>query len=137
MNRTFLTILKYALFVYLFIGGLAVSSNFNTVNNEIIAPINYSNETHLYFQIWSAPEMLIYSGVCLLAYFITLDLVVSSNKNHGKFVEKITQAESSYLARLSNLDRKRWICEEHYRRENLNIRTLSDYTMQKLQNTPG
>jgi hypothetical protein len=90
MNRTFLTILKYALFVYLFMGGLAVSSNFNTVNNEIIAPINYSNETHLYFQIWSAPEMLIYSGVCLLAYFITLDLVVSSNKNHGKFVEKIT-----------------------------------------------
>jgi len=30
----------------------------------------------------------------------------------------VTKDEPVYLKRLSNLDRKRWIAEEHYRREN-------------------
>ena len=29
------------------------------------------------------------------------------------------------------------ICEEHYRRENLGIRTLSDETLDMLKDTPG
>lgn len=43
LNRTLLTILKYALFVYLFMGGLAIASNYNTIDNSVIKPLEYTN----------------------------------------------------------------------------------------------
>lgn len=66
-----------------------------------------------------------------------MDLVVRDSSNHGKFVDKITRSDSYYFSRLSNLDRKRWVCEEHYRRQKLGIRTLSDETMSVMLATPG
>lgn len=44
LNRTLLIILKYALFIYMFIGGIAMSSNYNTIDNDVIHPLKYSNE---------------------------------------------------------------------------------------------
>ena len=42
-----------------------------------------------------------------------------------------------YFSRLLNIDRKKWIAEEHYRRNNLNISTISDKTFDALRMTPG
>jgi len=36
--------------------------------------------------------------------------------------------ETNFYKSLSNLDRKRWIAEEHYRRTKLGIKTVSDST---------
>jgi len=79
MNRKFLSILKYALFAYMFIGGLALASNYATISNEIVLPLDYSNMHYLFFKIWAAPEILLYNSVCLLAFFITLDLIVTQS----------------------------------------------------------
>jgi hypothetical protein len=43
----------------------------------------------------------------------------------------------SYFERLSNIDRKRWIAEEHYMREKFSIKTISDDCLEKLRMTPG
>jgi hypothetical protein len=45
--------------------------------------------------------------------------------------------QTNYFGRLSNIDRKRWICEEYYCRENYGIQTISDQTFKKLCKTPG
>lgn len=129
-------LLKYALFAFCFVGGIAIASNYNSIAN-VYTPIHYGNETLLVFKLWSGPQLLIYVGVCLLAFFITVDLVVRDTGQHGKFIDKITKQESTYFCRLSNLDRKKWICEEHYRRQNLGIRLLSDEQLDKLIRTPG
>lgn len=50
---------------------------------------------------------------------------MNKTKVQEKFEIK-TELDSNYFSRLSNIDRKRWIAEEHYRRENYGIRTLSD-----------
>lgn len=43
----------------------------------------------------------------------------------------------NYFARLSNIDRKRWIAEEHYIRDKFGIKTISDDCLEKLRVTPG
>jgi len=41
---------------------------------------------------------------------------------------KVTLKETNYYKTISNLDRKRWIAEEHYRRTKLEIKTIPDST---------
>ena len=136
LNRMTLDIMKYALFTMCFIGALAIASNHNTIT-ETHRPLWYLNEFFLDFLIWNTPQLLIYIGMMILAFFIVMDIVVRDSERHGKFLYSITKTQSVYLQRISNLDRKLWICMEHYRRNELGIRMTSDETLELLKSTPG
>jgi len=72
-----------------------------------------------------------------LAVLIIKDLFFGDSRKYSKFVSSINRAEENYFNRLGNLDRKRWIAEEHYRRKHLNLKTLSDESFSALCQTPG
>ena len=90
LNRTTLQIMKYALFTMCFIGALAIASNFNTISDEV-NPIWYVNEFPLYFKVWNTPQLLIYIGMMILAFYIVVDVVVRDSNRHGKFLASITK----------------------------------------------
>ena len=135
LNRTVLVILKYSIFCLCLFGGLALASNYNTVENYY-PPIRYANMWIVDFRIWTGPQIIIYTGCVFLILFLLFDAVFR-REGHNKFVQKVTSEESNFFKRLSNIERKRWICEEHYRRENLGIRLLSDEQLDQLKKTVG
>ena len=45
--------------------------------------------------------------------------------------------DGSYYQRISDYQRKRWICEEHYFRQNYGIQTMSEESLEALKMTPG
>lgn len=134
LNRSALKAIKYALFMFLFTGGFAMASNYCTLEN-VSREINFSNESLVCLNYWVGPQILISTSAFFLCFFVTMDLL-QKDKSIEKF--KIRKEEdSNYFNRLSNVDRKRWIAEEQYRRENYAIRTLSDEVMDLLRLTPG
>jgi hypothetical protein len=62
------------------------------------------------FKIWESPQILLFSSLCLLVFLVSHD--VATARADIKAVP-----DGTYFSRLSNLDRKRWIAEEHYRRQ--------------------
>lgn len=42
--------------------------------------------------------------------------------------KKVAMDECNFYEAISNMDRKRWVAEEHYRRTYLGIKTISDST---------
>lgn len=54
LNRTALTIMKYALFSLCLVGGLALASNYNSIAN-VFTPLAYSNQVKLVFKLYGAP----------------------------------------------------------------------------------
>jgi len=45
--------------------------------------------------------------------------------------------QTNYFERLSNVDRKWWLAEELYLRENYNMQTITDTTFELLRKTEG
>ena len=57
-----------------------------------------------------------------------------------KFVIQLIKEEKdgeNYYTRLLNIDRKKWIAEEHYRRVHYSAFTIRDSTFESLKQTPG
>ena len=84
----------------------------------------------------------------IASYVIFVLLIISEfihNKlmSHEKLFEQFTKdlkknkIYSSYFSRLSNVDRKRWIAEEHYLRTNYGIHMLSENSLESIKSTVG
>ena len=52
----------------------------------------------------------------------------SNSKEKQIFMNKVKDEESNYFSRLSNLDIKRWLAEEYYRRSQFNLKSMTDET---------
>jgi hypothetical protein len=74
---------------------------------------------------WYLPCILLGAGFLFLFGIPLLNW--QSYLRNSNLIKKVeSQTESIYFNRISNCDRKRWIAEEHYRRNKYNIKTLSD-----------
>lgn len=81
----------------------------------------------------------------ITASFIFVFLLISEctiskklNKRHNQaFISIIEEEEEHYFGRLTNIDRKRWLAEEIYRRKHLGVSSISDETFESLRVTPG
>lgn len=76
---------------------------------------------------------LIYAGFVLAGCLVTYDLYCLKTQPQQK---DDVHPEDKYLERLSNHDRKRWLCEEIHRRK-LGIQILTNEAFEKLKATPG
>jgi len=69
-------------------------------------------------------------GLLLLVALFMAEVLWGDTREQSKFINKVAREEENYFGRLSNIDRKRWIAEEHYRRVNYGITTLNDSAME-------
>ena len=83
LNRNAVRIIKYALVIFLFVGGLAMAYNYCTLEN-VSPPINFTNETLVCYKMWTMPITLVFASALLLSFFITFDLM-SRNSAEEKF----------------------------------------------------
>jgi len=79
----------------------------------------------------------------IFVFFVLSEFVVNKLMSHEKLFEQFTKdlkknkVYSSYFSRLSNVDRKRWIAEEHYLRLNYGIHMVSDNALESIKSTVG
>jgi len=83
LNRNAVRIIKYALVIFLFVGGLAMANNYCALEN-VSPPINFTNETLLCYKMWTMPITLVFASALLLSFFFTFDLM-SKNSAEEKF----------------------------------------------------
>jgi len=83
LNRNAVRIIKYALAIFLFVGGLAMANNYCALEN-VSPPINFTNETLLCYKMWTMPITLVFASALLLSFFFTFDLM-SKNSAEEKF----------------------------------------------------
>lgn len=123
--------IKYSVIPYLTIGSFIITNYKCSAHGEVYteergltanACIQHNNIEQEFYA-------LLFSGVILL---ITLPIYQYLS---DKAFMKITVKERNFYKSISNLDRKRWIAEEHYRRTKLGINTISDSTYQSLIDT--
>lgn len=63
-------------------------------------------------------------------YFLNLNTLKLDKKLETDFVAGVEKKEQvNYFERISNVDRKRWIAEEHFMRKNYGINVVSDDTL--------
>lgn len=64
--------------------------------------------------------------------------IYSDKRLKTDFFDSVKEKHNeTYFSRLSNLERKRWICEDHYLRENYGICSISDEALKVLKETQG
>lgn len=83
LNRNAVRIIKYALVIFLFVGGLAMAYNYCALEN-VSKPINFTNEILVCYKMWTLPITLVFASALLLSFFITFDLM-SKNSAEEKF----------------------------------------------------
>lgn len=54
------------------------------------------------------------------------EFIFTEKRTFSKLINTVTESQSYYFNRLSNIDRKKWIVEEQYLRNEFGITTMSD-----------
>ena len=128
LNRWTLKVLKYGIVSFLFFAAFAMHSNYCALNN-IEQTIDYMNQFCVCTGWWKEPITLATCSLFCFIFFVAYDLwtIRTSKKSVAEEIRTLAQEEDkSYFSRLSNIDRKRWICHEHFCRKNYGIQTISD-----------
>lgn len=73
----------------------------------------------------------------VLSEFFIEDMCWKDDRMKSKFLERIAEEDGNYFGRLSNIDRKRWISEEIYCRNQYGIKILNDQALDEMMKTPG
>ncbi len=136
LNRTVLKIMKYGAFVFLCFASTAIADNYCTMTNTTV-PLYYTNEQIKCKSYWFIPDLLLWSSIAILVILLIFDSLCKDKREQSKFIKKVADEEENYFGRLSNIDRKCWIAEEHYRRKHLGVKTLSNSAFESLCMTPG
>lgn len=114
LNRSSLRVIKYAVCVFLYFGGSAMRSNYCTVSNQP-GSVSFSTEFLDCRHMWSK-VVIMYCAAFVFSFFFIMHDLYSQNiclqTNEGKSLQykRIPGFNLNYFSRLSNLDRKRWIC---------------------------
>lgn len=129
LNRLALGILKYAAAVFFLFGGLAVQNNYCSQHNNFSLYVETSTEliycagaTNQCFFLWTL-------AWTTFTFFLMKDLFTKEDVP--------VELKDTYFERISEYQRKRWICEEHYLRQNYGIHTMSEQALTQLKKTPG
>ena len=123
LNRSSLQILKYGIVLFLYFSGVTMKANYCSIYNSK-EHIAYANEFNECNNTWREPKILMTVGLILFFFLVFFDLKffwISKRERATDMRSLAKKTESNYFARLSNIDRKRWICEEHYCREKYGI----------------
>jgi hypothetical protein len=136
LNRAVLKVMKYGAFVFLCFASTAIADNYCTMTNTTV-PVYYTNEQIKCKSWWFIPDLLFWSSIAILVILVIVDSLCKDKREQSKFIKKVANEEENYFGRLSNIDRKCWIAEEHYRRKHLGVKTLSDSAFESLCITPG
>jgi hypothetical protein len=132
LDRIVQKLMKYSILVFCLVAGVALSANYCMTVNQA-GTLTFANEYLACRSFWGMSAAMVFIGIALLLlllcierYFFKIDKMAST-----------VPETQSYFQRISNLDRKRWLAEEVYRRQKLNLQLLSDQTFEALCQTPG
>jgi hypothetical protein len=123
LNRWTIKVLKYGIVSFLFFAAFAMSANYCALNN-IPQSIQYMNQFSKCKGWWREPKILATCAFLSLIFFLTYDLwtMRATKINAAEEIRKLAQEEDkNFFSRLSNIDRKRWICQEYFCRQNYGL----------------
>lgn len=136
LNRSALRILKYGIAIFSFFGGIALTQNYCSLTSQPQSLL-YTNEFLICRGFWKDPYLLIYCSIFVVFFLIISEIGLNRKRRESQLKEHLGSTDIVYFARLSELDRKCWIAEEHYKRERFGIQRLTDAQYEKLKKTRG
>jgi hypothetical protein len=103
------------------------------VNSGEVIDIN--NQVPECFEFWLLPVALNAIAGALLIFLVGFEVYTLVVKDEISKFSHLYGDDTNYFSRLSNLDRKRWLAEETYLRNELGIQLSDANTLAKLRET--
>lgn len=124
-------IIQFAPVFMFFSAAFSLSHNACMTQNQS-KPIDIDNEVVICTDLWWLPKF-IYAIASILTSILCLNelRLFIKGKNENRF-ESFLSENTTFFSRLSNLEKKRWLAEETYNREELGFKLISDSTMREL-----
>ena len=135
LNLNVVRAIKYALVPFFLLAGIALHNNYCAISKQV-ETLEFTNQQLYCQKMWYQPEFMIICAVATFCFLLLVDLTMLWLELRRR--KELTEGdEREFFRRLSELDRKRLIAEEHYRFFNYGIKTFDDAAYERLTQTPG
>lgn len=108
LNRSALRIIKYGIAFFSFFGGIALTQNYCSLTSQA-GSLEYTNMFLVCKGYWKDPYLLIYVSFFVVGILVITEIGLNRKRRENQLKEHLGSEDILYFARLSNLDRKRWV----------------------------